>query len=432
MIALNPPQFHDLLWIERGRDGWRRDPADRRDHTWPNGVCAVHGRVPSTRLVTMITVLGLLLCVAGQQVASRGAPEFHAGTRFRAEIQAPFSGSWSNVPLRDLLKQLSAQRKLGILLDRRIDPTLRLPLEISNQSLDDGLQDLARRAGAALSIPENVLYLGPTTATSRLRTLIELRTLELSALVTAATGPAGGRRAAPSPRRLTIAWDDLATPREILDAMAGQFGIRLEGLDVIPHDQWAAATLPDVTAAEALSLVLIQFDRTFRWGPQGQVAIVIAAPEDPVVERRHRVRGRSARDRVPQLMAAFPELQITAAGDDVLVSATVESHDAVTAFLDPSSTSKSAVVPVTPLRQRTFTLTFRRVPVADVMKKLEQTGIVFDYDRAAFAAAGVDWSQAVDMELQMAPADQFLQTLFAAFPVSFEVDRVTVRLRLKQ
>lgn len=370
----------------------------------------------------MVGIVGLLLGLVSQLATE---PPYHTGPRFRRELETPASGAWTNVPLRTLLRDLATQHGVAILLDRRIDPTLRLPLEITNQPLKEGLEGMAARVGAQTSLTQNVVYIGPGPARNRLRTLIELRTAELQP----SAAPQSDRRRRDLLRRQTVSWEDLTSPREVLTQLAERWSLTLRDLDKhVPHDLWAGATLPEVTAIEALSLVLIQFDLTFQWDRDGQTVLLIPAPETVAVERKLRPRGRSAQEFVTQLEARFPGVETRIAGADVLVRSTVEVHESVADWMNPTARKPAAP---TPLRQRTFTLTFRRAPVADVLRKLEESGIVFDYDRQAFAAAGIDFSHLIDLDLNQASAEDFLRALFAPFPLAFEIDQVTVRLRLK-
>ena len=162
----------------------------------------------------MVTIIGLVLAVAcsGQTGSSaprdRATTDFLTGQKFQAELDQPLSGSWTNVELRTLLNKLASKAGIAILLDRRVDPTTTIPVEIVNRSLKDGLEEMARKRGAGISIPDNVVFIGPPSAVSRLRTLIELRSAELQSK----TNPVPERRRSSLARRPTFSWGDLDTP----------------------------------------------------------------------------------------------------------------------------------------------------------------------------------------------------------------------------
>ena len=54
--------------------------------------------------------------------AAAPANDFLIGPKFHLELDQATSGSWNNVELRSLLNKLAAERRVAILLDRRIDP----------------------------------------------------------------------------------------------------------------------------------------------------------------------------------------------------------------------------------------------------------------------------------------------------------------------
>lgn len=378
----------------------------------------------------MVTIIGLLWAItsAGQAGAGgdRPATEFLTGPKFQLELEQATSGSWANVELRSLFQKLSTERRVAILLDRRVDPTTRLPVDIVNRSLRDGLQDLARKVNAEISVPENVVYVGPPAATRKLRTLIELRSAETQ------TKLVRENRRNELSKRQSYSWDDLNTPGDVLATIADRCHLTVRHPDLIPHDLWAEGHLPSVTCAEALSLVLVQFDLTFSWIDGGQGIELGPIPATVSVERRPRAKGRSSSDIVKLIAERFPQVETQGSGGDLIVRGTVEEQEAITDLLSPTPTKKPAGPAISPLSQRTFTLTFKRAPVRAVMKKLEESSIVFVYDAAALNAANIDLNQTVDLQLEKASADEFFKALFGPLNLSFEIDHVTVRLSPKK
>lgn len=378
----------------------------------------------------MVTIIGLLLAMSSvSQTGSSGdrpSIDILTGPKFQVELDQSTSGSWSNVEIRALFEKLATEHRIAILLDRRIDPTTRMPVDIVNRSLRDGLRDVARKVNAEISVPENVVYVGPPPATRKLRTLIELRSTEVQ------TKSVRENRRNELSKRQSYSWDDLDTPGDILTRIADRCHLTVHNLDLIPHDLWAAGQMPNVTCAEALSLVLVQFDLTFSWADGGQGIELESIPATVVVERRPRSKGRSTSDMVKLISERFPEVEVQGTGGDFVVRGSVEEQEAIADLLSPTPTRKPSGPVVSPLRQRTFTLTLKRAPVRSVMKKLEESSIVFVYDQAALNAAKIDLDQTVDMQLEKASADDFLKALFGPLNLSFEIDHVTVRLSPKK
>jgi hypothetical protein len=352
------------------------------------------------------------------------AGEFLTGAKFRLELDQATSGSWTNLELRNLLNKLGLERRIAILLDRRIDPSARLSLDIVNQSLIDCLHEIARRSSAEISVTDNVVYIGPPAAARRLRTLIELRSAELSSK--SALIKETRRHELSRPQKFS--WDDLETPVHLLQQFTERFHLEDSSPAQIPHDLWAAGTLPGQTAAEALSLILIQFDLTFSWHPGGAGVELVSIPELVAIERRQRIKGRTPAELRQRIQERLPDLDTQIDGNDLVIRGTMEEHEVVAALINPTTTKKPAQQAPAPLRQRTFTLQFKRIPVSDVMKKLEESNVVFVYDPAALRQAGVDLGQPIDLELNKATAETFFQALFSPLKLTFEIDHLTVKL----
>lgn len=435
MVAFTLSQFHELLSHPQFASKKQQDTASGDDFAACKSAQFRSRRPSCTTGFPMVTIVGLLIAatfagqIGGPTPRDRRPDSFATGPKFQTELNQATSGTWANVELRSLLNTLGAQRRIAILLDRRIDPTAQLPVEIVDQPFRDALQGIAHQVSAELCVPGNVVYVGPPAAVKNLRTLVELRTSELKSK---ATGIPESRRTELS-RPQSFEWPDLQTPSDIVRQISDQYHLAIRNPDLIPHDLWAAGNLPAVTSSEALSIILIQFDLTFAWVDSGQAIELSSIRERPTIERRHRSKGRTAADVARLIAEHFPDLKTTPEGADIAVTGTVEDHEAIAALLNPVPTKKpSPTPPAAPLRQRKFTLTFKRVPVRTVMEELKKSKIVFVYDEAALTTAGINLDQTVNMELNNATADEFFRSLFDPLMLAFEIDNVTVKLTPKK
>jgi hypothetical protein len=227
----------------------------------------------------------------------------------------------------------------------------------------------------------------------------------------------------------------LTEPAEALRLIAGRFGLRIENPELIPYDLWAGAVLPEMTAAEALTLMLVQRDLTYAWGDDLSSIRLVPLPADRsaiVVERRYPLTG-SAGETVARWTEKVPGITAEVAGREVVVRGTVEQQEAVDQERTGRRVEKGNPGPgepaVVPLARRKFSLTVSRVPVKAVMAKLEESGIRFEYDAARLAEAGVDLDAPVSLDLKQADADALLKALFGPTGAAFEVRGATVRLR---
>ena len=279
-------------------------------------------------------IIGLLSCLlAGpddfEVQLDRPIPRLASVVKFRRELVQPISAEWSGVSLRHILRRISEHRKVAILLDRRIDPTQKLQLEYREQAVLAVIHDIAGRVSAGVSVANPVLYIGPPTSAVKLRTLVELRADELSRLSSAIPKD----RYLQLMKRRTIHWNDLDAPADLIADIADKYELTINGLDQIPHDLWAGATLPKVTAWQALSLILIQFDLTFEWTEDAKGIRLTAVPDNPAFVKKYRPRRQSARAAVQVWSQRYPELRLEVQDDQVVVYGTVEQHEAIDRLL---------------------------------------------------------------------------------------------------
>lgn len=351
------------------------------------------------------------------------------GPGLRQFLDSPVAGlTWRGVPLWDAVRESGEAFPVAIVRDRRIDPTRVIDLEVSNVPLRAVLDQVASKAGGELRIVGNVAYLGPPDAAPVVRTLAEMRRQELDAAVDRRIA---ARRVALL-RGQTVRWGDLTEPAEVLRLVTERFRLRINNPELIPHDLWPGAVLPELSATEALTVILIQFDLTFAWGDDLASIRLVPLPDraEIVVERSYTPRG-SAEMTVAEWSERFRGLAARIQNGKVVVRATVERHEELEQADggDAKRPPGSRPTAVVPLERRRFTLAVTRVPAKAVMAKLEESGIAFEYDANGLAAAGVDLDAPVTLDVKQADAEEFLEVLFGPLGVGFEIEGNMVRLR---
>ena len=367
---------------------------------------------------------------AGPEVSlDRPAQARHVSKQFEKVLGQRLSASWQNIRLRDILRRVEADREIAILLDRRIDPDRLLEIDLNDLPVLAGLEKIAERVSARVSVVGNVVYIGPPESAAKLRTLVRLRSVELFG----ESAEVPKRRQFALARRRTVHWNDLDRPADLVGQIAQQYGLDVEGLPQVPHDLWAGATLPDADAFEALSLVLIQFDLTFAWTAQAGGIRIIPAPNETFIEQTYTPRGMSAPEAIKRWQQEIPNLAAEPQGLRVLVRGTVEQLEAVEALLRPRR--KPGDEPMTsaptPLGRRLFTLKTQGVPAAAMMDTLAQSGIVFQYSAPELKTAGIDLNKPINMNATKATADEFFRAMFDPLGLKFTIDGLTVTLTPK-
>ena len=357
-------------------------------------------------------------------------PKVLTGEPFRHALKTPIPGvTWNGTPLRRVIREFAETSKISIIRDRRIDPTKTVTLSLNNQTRREILAAIAQSVDAEMRIVGHVVYLGPPEAAGPIRTLAAIRAEESSPVHKNQRPSARDRL----PRR-TIRWADLSEPRKIVERIADEFGLNLANPDEIPHDLWEGATLSEMTAAEMLTVVLIQFDLTFATDEPGVIRLIPLpdSPEKIALVRSYTVPP-AKREALEAWKKSTKDVTIQQSGSRVTLRARLEKHEDLARLLSGNPTEDNAdpKPTVAPLERRRFTLTVTGVPARAIMNQLEASGITFEYDAAALKQAEIDFATPVTMDLQAASPETFLAAIFDPLGLDFEFSGTNVRLSLK-
>lgn len=384
-------------------------------------------------LGTLIRLALLWIGVLGSTVS---AVEPLAGKPFEVALAKKIGVAWGGQignTLRDVVRQLTESQHVSIVVDRRVDPTQSIELTIPPTPLREVLAALAHRAECETSIVSNVVYVGPVDAAKKLRTLVELRNSELSKLMSNAAPAKSPWRNRPVSltRRMTFAWQNLDRPRDILKQVADKFQIEIDGLDKLPHDLWAGTSLPQTTAAEALSLLLVQFGSTFEFVPDRAAIRIVPIPQRVLIERTHTVPANSTVT-VEVVRKQFADAEIEQSGLKLIVRGTVEQHADIAAWLKPGGQKPLKPAASTPLSQRRFkSIKQDNVALSDVIKTFTDYGVRISYDAEEFAEAGISLDNKIDIDTKDASVEKLFRELFEPAGIEVTIDGETVRLRPK-
>ncbi len=322
------------------------------------GEISMHGRLQETAQfryaplrVTVLIGRCLLVCAAAVNLASisasaSGAPlstppsnravkqdGWLTGGELKRQLTQPISMSWTDTPFRRAVQDLATSQRVAILLDRRIDPDQKITLSLSSTPLEEVLARVADDRRAELAQMGPVAYIGPANAARRLRTLAALRTEDAQRL--------SAERRKPFLAVRPWAWDDLATPRELIGLLAQEAGVEIEGQAQVPHDLWAAQSLPPLSWVDRLTLVAAQFDLTFQFDSGGRIVRLVAIPQD-VALRRSYPGGAGAAEKARQWRELAPEATIEVVSGRIVVSGRLEDHERLSGSARPVATKSPA------------------------------------------------------------------------------------------
>lgn len=387
-----------------------------------------------SRKVQAVSFATLILAVSWAGVTRADESiEFVSGTTFRRALEQSISASSDNDNLRGIALGIERAQRVSIVLDRRLDPSASRSLRVGGETLLGCLQRLAAESDAGATVIGNTAYLGPRGMVAKLRTLVALRRQELF----------DKREEIPDSRRsalthaMTFRWNDLDRPADLVGRLVGDYSLAIEGLDQVPHDLWASAVLPETSAIEALSLVLVQFDLTFAWIDHGRGIRIEPVPQRVVIDRPHNPpRGMVAATALNRWKEEIPELEARVENGKIVVSGTEELHDVVDRVRRGGRANEkpaaSEGVKLKPLDLQRFNGKVLNKPARVVLDGLASPAngqLTFEYDRAAFKAAGIDLEKPVSFELKDAKIEDLLKATLDPLGVAFEIHGRTVTLR---
>lgn len=174
---------------------------------------------------------------------------------------------WQRVPLRDAIGRLHALFDDTVFVDRRVDPNMRISLDVEATSAEEVIAAIAIGRDLGTARLGRVVYLGPSGAANQLPAIAAARSREVARL------PAESRTLLT--QRQATNWPRLSEPRALIASIVEHRGWRLANADTIPHDLWSAGQLPGLTFAEQLTVLLIGFDLTFELGPGDRSVAVV-------------------------------------------------------------------------------------------------------------------------------------------------------------
>ncbi|AMV21238.1 hypothetical protein [Planctomyces sp. SH-PL14] len=338
-----------------------------------------------------------------------------AGSSVSAALEEPCLALFNKKPIRLALRDLSGQLRIAMVLDRRCDPNRTVTLADNRLSLKEALAAAAEQSGTAMTTVGSVLYFGPPESAGALRTMAELRRMELTA------SPPKRRAELARPRE--VAWADLAEPREVLDRLTRPAGLRVLNPEQLPYDLMAEETLPQSSTVESLTLFCAQFGLGFEWSENAAAIRLVPFPAAATITRPHPVPAARMKEITGQIRSAWPELAVTTTAGKVEFAGRIEQHEQVEEWIRPASKPVRPKPKPVDLSRKRLTFRVAQTPARDVLKALEATGLAFD------VAEGIDLDTRLSLELRDATPAEVVEAIAAQLRAVSEIDGTTARLK---
>ena len=377
------------------------------------------------RLVVALAIVCQAVCGA---LAAEVPRNLLSEAAFNRALTEPLTARFDEMELGVLLRTLSDERRLAFLIDRRIDPTRTVSWRTGGEPFLDSVADRLSAHHASARAVGSTVFVGPEDSLKKLRTVIALRMEELRA-----KGNSALKQQFAVLRDHSISWTEATEPRQVLSDIGQRWGMNLIGVDEVPYDLWREGLIYDVNLVEALSLVLIQHNRTFEWDQEAKSVTIVPMPEKVWIERRHQIPAARRDSLLDDIGGVLDSIDHSLERDRLLVRASIEEHEKIaTALGQRPGKSTPTKVSAAPLKQRLFTLTAEKVRIGDAFQALREQGITIEYDDQAFRAANIDFTKRVDLKLNKASAELFLSILCEPLGVAYDNDFLSVRLTLKE
>lgn len=360
-------------------------------------------------------------------------PTFLAGRAFQDALAESISLAWQGQNLRDGLRKLSETKQVSIVLDRRIDPSQQLTLQIQKRTLKAVLKVIATEARADISVLGNAVYVGPKGVASRLRTIEEIVASQLvsgkATTISVDSSPATRRRFELLARR-TLNWPDLTTPRELLDEVASRYALKIESANLVPHDLWGQATLPSGSASQLLLTILAQFNLSFEWTESRDGIRLVDMPLDPRIEKQFTLKRGTEQTILAEITRRMPGLEPQVTSRRIKVVGTVEQIETVEAIIHPERQPNNTRPNQQKVADGVTVFTFEATaPLGAFMATLEkQAGFKFQYDEEVFKQADIRLDKRIFLEAKDLTAQEVFEKMFPPQAIAYKVDGKTIRL----
>ncbi len=364
---------------------------------------------------------------AAPAISHPGADEVRTSAELEKALEV--RGVWSSTgsSLAEELVEFRALTGIMIIRDRRVDPGSPCEYEPAEGKRTIALSAISRtQDGLGWQPLGPVIYLGPKTSAIRLSLLTELLDEQLKASRTTIPSDVGARLR----RRTSLKWDDLTSPREILEQLCTAAQVRLENAEDIPHDLWARSELPPLSFIEATVLILNQFDLTlspaggdrFRVGPPDETfswdaSYAIGKSQQSAIEEQLQREGLS-----PELRWSTSRVTVVGSLPDHLWWMDRVQQDSEKAGQGTSGNSPAG------LRQRLFTLRVERATMGALIAEFRRQGIRIEIANETSAEVQQALKQPIEVDASQKKADEFFRSVFGDRFAKVEVTDDSVRL----
>ena len=227
-------------------------------------------------------------------------------------------------------------------------------------------------------------------------------------------------------QRSAWSWNDLAEPRQLLTQQANRLGIRIDGVQAIPHDLLRRRQLPPLSTVDRLLLIAAGFGKSIALDADGSGCRLIAWPEAASYPQQYTL-PRERTDDVDALIHQLPDVPLEVRGRRLVVDGRWEDHQRVRQWL--AGAQDNGTHQETNLANRRFSLRAVNQPTLSVVRVItDNVGLTLQVD----ARLQDRLQRRTSVQLREATFQQAMQQLLEPLDVAFQLDGKTVQLRPAQ
>lgn len=367
-----------------------------------------------TRYVVASLILISANLLAGRARSADEPWAWRTGSSFLRQLETPVAFTWQSHALRPALLDLARNQQVAIWLDRRVDPGQPMDIAVGNRSLLAALRYVAEAIGCELSVLDSVIYLGPPETSRKLATLAALRREEVKALP-----PASRSRFEHSQ---VWRWEELATPKHLLEELAQEGSIRLYEVDRLPHDLWASGDYPALPLGDRLTLLLAGFEMTYEIARDGTALRPIPIPAEVSIVREHAL-GTFDETVIAQTLASVPATKFEVRGKKLTVHGTIEVQDQIARLLRGERTPTTAEVRE---GKKVYDLTVENQPAGAIIKLIaEREKLTIKVSPELVDKLN---NQRVSLNVQKASLEQLLERTLKPLGINYRLNGSSLEL----
>lgn len=231
--------------------------------------------------------------------------QWRVGKALDRYTNASFSGLMSKAPIGTRLKKFATSQRVGLFIDRRVDPSLKLSISIQNGTIEQFFWGIADSLDLGVCKIDDLYYMADKDVSAALP-------IAWSNLKKADSEQRSKSDVAWTARD-SLSSSSVVSPKSLLLALSDRHGFSIDNPDEVPHDLWAGFETPPLTLEGRVAILLAGFGKWYERSSDGKSIKIIDFPNIKKGQIRI-VEVSDSQALAKRMRARFSELKISASG----------------------------------------------------------------------------------------------------------------------